>query len=144
VVAVVSFRVQHGPMRSADANKDLVRRIYERGYTLGEEAAFRDAYTDDFVHHGKTPDDPAIGGSAGQIASMKRFREAVPDARFTVCDLVAEHDLVAARLAITGTAVAGFGPVTPTGELHEIRAMVLFRFEHDRIAEEWFFTDPID
>lgn len=125
------------------ANKAIVRRIYERGYTLGEEDVFPASYADDFLHHGKTSDDPPISGAAGQIASMLRFRQVMPDVRFDVHDQVAEGDMVATRIVITGTPRERFGPVEPTGELQRIHAMVLFRLRDGLAVEEWFFTDPL-
>lgn len=130
-------------VNTADANKAVVRRIYERGYSLGDEDAILTSYAPDFVHHGKTSDDPPIPGAPGQVASMRKFREVMPDVRFEVEDLLGDGDMVAVRLLITGTPVARFGPVEPTGRPHRIHAMVLFRLRDGLAVEEWFFTDPL-
>lgn len=125
------------------ANGEVVRRIYEQGYTQGDEAVFPASYAEDFVHHGKTADDPDISGAPGQVASMRRFREVMPDVRFEVHHLLADGDMVAVRLVITGTPLERFGPVEPNGERQQIHAMALFRLRDVKAAEEWFFTDPV-
>jgi steroid delta-isomerase-like uncharacterized protein len=121
-------------------NRALVERVYREGYNGGDVRVYDDCYTDDFVHHSKTIHD-ITPGAGGERESMLRFRAAIPDARFEIVELVAEDDLVAARLQITGTPVTAFGDIEPDGEAIRIDAVAWFRVRDGRLAEEWFFVD---
>ena len=63
-----------------EANKQVVRDIYERGFNQGDASVFDTLYTRDFRHHSKTIHDVSPG-VAGEKESMLRFREAIPDAQ---------------------------------------------------------------
>ena len=123
----------------SDANERIVRRIYEQGFNRGDESVFDESYTDDFRHHHKTIHDVSKGG-AGEKESMLRFRKAIPDAHFEICDLMSAGDKVMAHLSITGTPVEAFPPIEP-GEPMHFRAVAVFRIDGGRIAEEWFYRE---
>ena len=124
-------------------NKEIIRRIYELGFNQGDASIFDELYTSNFRHHNKTIHDVAAGG-AGEAESMRRFREAIPDVRFTIEDQIAEGDRVANRLSIRGTPVKAFPPIEPTGEAMEFRAVAIFRLVDGKIAEEWFYREPAE
>ena len=124
-----------------DRNKEIVRRVYERGFNQGDATVFDDLYAPTFRHHNKTIHDVAAGGS-GEKESMRRFRDAIPDACFTIEDQIAEGDWVANRLLIRGTPVKAFPPIEPTGEVMEFRAVAIFRVVDGLIEEEWFYREP--
>jgi predicted ester cyclase len=117
----------------------LLRRIYDEGHNGGDESIYDECYLPGFVHHSKTIHDVAPG-AAGEKESMRRFRAAVPDVHFDVVDVLAQGDLAAVRLTITGHPRAAFGSIEAGGRL-DIHAVALFRLESGRVAEEWFFVD---
>jgi predicted SnoaL-like aldol condensation-catalyzing enzyme len=123
-----------------DINKAVVRRIYEQGYNAGEITVFEELYAPHFVHHSKVIFDVPAGG-AGERESMRRFRAAMPDAHFEILDQMAERDLVATRLRITGHPVAGYGQELTPGLAFDVHALALFRVEDGRVTEEWLFVD---
>ena len=122
------------------ANKAVIREIYERGYNDGEPGVFDELYAPGFVHHSKVIFDVPEAG-AGERESMRRFRAAMPDVRFTVLDQVAEGDLVASRLHITGHPVAPYGQELTPGVPFDVHALALFRVEGGRVTDEWLFVD---
>jgi predicted ester cyclase len=123
-----------------EANKAVVREIYERGYNEADVAVFDALYAPGFVHHSKVIFDVPAGG-AGERESMRRFRAAMPDATFTVLEQVAEGDIVATRLRISGHPVAAYGQELLPGTPFDVHALVWFRLEAGRVAEEWLFVD---
>ncbi len=124
-----------------ERNKAIVRRVYEAGFNQGDAAVFDELYAPGFRHHNKTIHDVAAGG-AGEKESMRRFRHAIPDVRFTIEDQIAEGDRVANRLTIRGTPVEAFPPIEPNGEAMEFRAVAIFRLRAGLIEEEWFYREP--
>ena len=120
-------------------NKEVVRRIYDEGFNRGDASVFDALYRPDFLHHSKTIHD-VERSAEGERESMLRFREAIPDARFHIDEMVAEGDKVVVRLTVTGTPVKAFPPIEP-GEPMAFRAVAIFRIEGGRAAEEWFYRD---
>jgi steroid delta-isomerase-like uncharacterized protein len=125
-----------------DANKKIIRRIYEQGFNAGDTGVYDELYADDFRHHNKTIHDVSSGG-AGEKESMLRFRDAIPDVRFTIDESIAEGDKVVVLLTVTGTPVKEFPPIQP-GEAMEFRAAAIFRITDGKVAEEWFYREPAD
>lgn len=125
---------------STDTNKAVVRALYERGFNGGDEDAFQELYARDFLHHSKVLHDLPAGGE-GERLSMLAFRAAMPDAHFEILDLIAEGDLVLARLHVTGSPVQDFGPTVRAGERFDSHAAALFRLEAGLLIEEWYFLD---
>jgi steroid delta-isomerase-like uncharacterized protein len=124
-----------------DRNKAVVERIYRDGYNGGDESVYAELYLPDFFHHSKTLHDVGQGGEA-ERQSMLRFRDALPDVRFDIEQLVAEGDVVAARLHITGTPRKDFGNVPAADGAFDRHCLALFRVDPDgRVAEEWFYID---
>jgi predicted ester cyclase len=123
-----------------EANKAVVRRIYEEGYDQGDPSVFHTLYAPDFEHHSKVTTEVSAAG-AGEEQSMRRFHAAIPDVRFTVLSQLAEGDWVATRLHISGHPVGDYGPVKATDEVFDVHSLVLFRVENGLVAEEWLFVD---
>ncbi len=121
------------------ANAALVRKIYAEGFNGGTPAVYDDCYWPDFRHHSKI-DFEVDPGAAGEKQSMVAFRTSIPDVHFELHDVLADGDLVATRLTITGTTAEAYVSI-PAGTTLEIRAMALFRIVDGRAAEEWFFVD---
>lgn len=122
------------------AAKALIERIYRDGYNGGDETVYRECYTDEFVHHSKVTHDVSPGAQ-GELESMHRFRAAIPDVRFEILDHVAEGDLIATRLRISGTQVKDFGTVGVGDGHFDRHVMALFRIADGKVAEEWLFID---
>ena len=122
-----------------DANAALVRHVYEAAYNGGDGSVFSESYQPDFLHHSKVIHD-VDAGAEGERQSMERFRQAIPDVRFTVLETTAQDDRVAARLSISGHPIAAYGTV-PAGGHWSVHALALFRIADGKIAEEWLFVD---
>ena len=125
---------------SLEANKAIIRRLYERGFNEGDCSVFDELYAADFQHHNKTIHDISSGG-AGEKQSMLRFREAIPNVCFRIDQSIAEADRVVVLLTVSGTPVTEFPPIKP-GESMEFRAAAIFRLADGKVAEEWFYREP--
>ena len=102
---------------------------------------YAELYQPDFYHHSKTLHDVGQGGEA-ERQSMLRFRDSMPDAVFEIVHQVAEGDMVATRLHITGTPRKDFGNVYAADGGFDRHCLALFRISEDgRLAEEWFYID---
>ncbi len=102
-------------MSSSHEAQAVVRRIYEAGFNQGNDTAFDECYTPDFVHHSKVIHDVALG----------------------------DADRVAARLRIHGHALQPYGTVAAGP--YDVHAVAWFRIvwgsSGPQVAEEWLFVD---
>lgn len=71
------------------------------------------------------------------------WRQGFPDLRFVTHEVVAEQELVAIRLTLTGTHLGEWNGRAPTGNRIEVDHMFLFRFEGDRVVEVWEVPDTL-
>jgi steroid delta-isomerase-like uncharacterized protein len=114
-----------------EANKALIRRVFEEVIPAGDHAAMRELMAPDFLDHDPLPGQPP--GAAGGAYVVTTMHGANPDLRFTIDDLVAEGDRVAVRWTLRGT---NSGPLLgrpATGRPVELAAIVIFRIADGRI-----------
>lgn len=80
-------------------------------------------------------DDPVIA------AAMQPAEEALSNRVNTVTRLMAEGDLVAATMRITGTHTGNLFGIPATGRDIDIESGVLLRIEEGKVTESWFLAD---
>jgi steroid delta-isomerase-like uncharacterized protein len=122
-------------MGGAEANKALIRRVFEEVIPAGVPAGMRAVVARDFLDHDPLPGQPAgVAGAEYVVANMAGGH---PDIRFEIHDLVAEGDRVTIRWTMRGTRSGTFLGQPPTGEQVEMSAIVIFRVEDGKLAERW-------
>ena len=72
---------------------------------------------------------------------VRSFRSSFPDARISIEDIVAEGDLVAARLMERGTHAGAFRGIPPTGRPVTYGSMTFLRIVEGRIVDHWGLLD---
>jgi steroid delta-isomerase-like uncharacterized protein len=123
-----------------EANKALIRRVFDEVIPAGDTAAMREAMAPDFFDHDPLPGQPA--GAAGGEYVVSTMHTAQPDLQFTIDDLVAEADRVTIRWTLRGTNTGPMLGRPPTGQPVEVAAIVIFRIAEGRIAERWAGWKP--
>ena len=146
-----------------DTNRELIRRLFEAMSRGADEeaAAF---WAPDAVNYGS-----GRAGQAGSAASRAAFRHvphgregirrvqeslraAFPDRQYQLEAMVAEADMVACRVRVTGTfgtmpqlPVDGTSLITkpPTGKPYEVQHIHIFRIAGGQIAEHWAARDDL-
>jgi predicted ester cyclase len=121
---------------SLQANKEVVRRVYEEGLSQGR---FEVPYTDDFVGHGGN----ATFSHADGMAEARGWREAFPDLRVEVDLMLAEADLVSVRWTARGINTGNGNGIIATGRKVQVSGTTVFRMEKGEIAEEWTAGDSL-
>lgn len=124
-----------------DANKALVRRLFEEVFPAGDPTAVRDLVAEEITDHDPMPGQPA--GVEGIEFVVSTLHAAHPDLRFTVDDLAAEADRVAIRWTLRGTNTGPMFGQPPSGKPIEQTAIVIFRIANGKIAERWAGFSPI-
>ena len=121
-----------------ERNKQLVEQIIDRIFVHQEDAAIDELVSEDFVPHtfGKMP-----SGREGLREGMKRAGAGVSDAEFTIHDMIAEGDRVAARLTTTARHTGTFMGIEPTGNRYSIDEIHIFRLHDGQLVEHWHAFD---
>jgi steroid delta-isomerase-like uncharacterized protein len=133
-------RDTRGSYVTHDANKALIRRVFEEVIPAGNTSAMRDVMAPDFLDHDPLPGQPA--GAAGGEYVVSTMHTAHPDLRFTIDDLMAEADRVTIRWTLRGTNTGPLLGRPPSGQPVELAAIVIFRIANGKIAERWAGWKP--
>jgi predicted ester cyclase len=123
-----------------EANKALVRRLYDEGFNQGNLAVVDEIVAPDAVTHDPIILDAPIGPDAIR-GGIEMIRKAFPDFRVEVLDLVAEGDKVASFLSMSGTNTGDYRRGGATHKKGTMRAFFLWRVADGRLAESWGMAD---
>jgi steroid delta-isomerase-like uncharacterized protein len=123
-----------------EANKALIRRIFEEVIPSGDTAAMRGLVAPEWFDHDPLPGQPA--GVEGPEYVVSTMHTAHPDLRFTIEDLLAEGDRVVIRWTLHGTNTGPMFGRPPTGQPVELAAIVIFRIADGKLAERWAGWKP--
>jgi predicted ester cyclase len=116
---------------SSEANKELVHHLVEEVVNQSNEAALD-------------------GVASGELADAARrwigpFREAFPDFRMEIVDLIAEDDKVVAHFKCSGTHRGEWRGRAPTGKRFEgVDEIYIFRVEGGRLRGAVAVEDNLD
>jgi steroid delta-isomerase-like uncharacterized protein len=122
----------------SDTNKALTRQFYER-FNAGDLTLVDDLVADDFVEHEQLPGlEPT---KAGLRQLFEGFHAAFRDGKFEVDDCIADGDIVAVRVRMTGTHEGEFMGVPATGRTIEVGVADFLRFDHGMVVEHWGVMD---
>ena len=128
---------------STEANKAVVRRMFEES-SKGQEAAMaamEELCAPDYVWHGTGvwPDMDL----AGMKQALTAWYAAFPDVHFTVEDLIAEGDKVAARVTMRATHQGEFMGIPPTGKAVTFTAIYVSRIAGGKYVEDSGIEDQL-
>lgn len=126
--------------RNTEANKALVRRVYD-AFDTGGIDLLDEIVAPDFVDHDPTPGQ--VEGLAGLKQAVGLFRAAFPDGEMTVNELVAERDMVYARVTLRGTHAGEYAGAEPSGRFVTAEGVETFRIAHGKIVEGWSWYGPL-
>lgn len=128
-------------MSDIEANKNLFLEMVDRVVGNDDWASASQYFTDDFVAHGAGPKPTPLDG----LQRLTRaWRAAFPDWRDEILDVVAENDLVVARLRASGTHLGRLLDIDPTGERCQWGMIEIVRIRDGKIAEQWGYSDFSD
>ena len=129
---------------SVEQNKAVLRREVEELYNhTGDLDVVEEIFSPEYVSH--EPTSGEVRGIEGARRFAATFREAFPDLRNTIEDMVAEGDKVVMRFRGSGThegeTTEAFG--SPTGKRMEITGITIKRLSGGKIVEAWTNFDAL-
>ncbi|CAE6689135.1 hypothetical protein R75461_00964 [Paraburkholderia nemoris] len=119
---------------SAESNKLFMSRFVEFINTANEVLA-EELVDANAIFHAPVSPDPFIGPQ-GYMKILGMMRSGFPDIQWTLEEMVAENDTVAARFIMRGTHQATFFGVPASGKKIQVQAVNFYRFSNGKIVEE--------
>jgi steroid delta-isomerase-like uncharacterized protein len=119
---------------SAESNKLLMSRFVEFINTASEALA-EELVDANAIFHAPVSPDPFIGPQ-GYMEILGMMRSGFPDIQWTLEEMIAENDTVAARFIMRGTHQATFFGVPASGKKIQVQAVNFYRFSNGKIVEE--------
>ena len=124
----------------SEDSKALVSRFFDE-VNAGNLEVIDGLFADDFVEHEEFPGlEPTKEGVKKFFAT---WLAAFPDARMDPHEMVAEGDLVTARVTMTGTHEGEFLGMPATGKRIEVEAIDMIRLRDGRFTEHWGVMDAM-
>ena len=116
-----------------------------RAYDLindGDIDGFGELMAEDFVEHEELPG--LAPSKEGVLTLFRGYREAFPDLRMTVEDIVASGDKAVARVTTTGTQTGEWMGMPASGRRAEVHLIDIMRFDEDGlVSEHWGVMDML-
>jgi steroid delta-isomerase-like uncharacterized protein len=117
-----------------EANKRVMLRFTQFINTASKELA-AELISPSAIFHVPGNSEP-LRGPAGYLAIIAMMRAGFPDIQWTLEEMIAEGDKVAARFTMRGTHQGTFHGVPPTGTRIEVKAMNIYRLSEGQFIEE--------
>lgn len=135
-------------MNMSEANKNLVRRHFQLIWNQRDDAACDELMADDYTENAAAPFATAqpgkVHGPTAMRGTVAWLTTQFPDMRMEVESLIAEDDLVVARVVSTGTNLGDLpGGPPATGQTFTARQCHWFRIVDGKLAEHWAVRDDL-
>jgi steroid delta-isomerase-like uncharacterized protein len=127
---------------SVDQNKALARQLVDEIFNRGNISLADQLMAPDFVEREQLP--PGIpSGREGVKVLATALRNAFPDFKATIEDVIAEGDKVVVRQTWSGTHRGEFMGVPPTGKSVSFVVFDVLRMAGGKVAEHWGLLDAM-
>jgi predicted ester cyclase len=123
---------------TTDDNKALVQQFFEQVINQRNLAALDQFVSPGGVNHTVPPGMPQ---EANQFLGL--YLNAFPDLKVTVEDLIADRDMVVARISYCGTHQGALRGMAPTGKQFTVMGINIFRIANGKLVEHWGLTDRL-
>ncbi len=120
-------------------NLETARLISEEVWGKCNIELVDELYAENYEDLNPIPGVPA--NREGLKIQLAMFRQAFPDMRATVDDLIESGDKVVTRYTVRGTHEGNLMEIPPTGKTAEISGISIVRFQDGKALEEYSLTD---
>ncbi|MFE6921016.1 ester cyclase [Nocardia sp. NPDC057663] len=120
---------------SSEANKAIIRRVFDEFVNQGDFSILDEIYRPDIVDHQPLPGAPE--GLEGVKYTIAGLRGGFPDLKVTIEEMSAHADHVVIHNTWRGTHDGEFLGLAPTGKQISSKGVVVWRLQDGKIAERW-------
>jgi steroid delta-isomerase-like uncharacterized protein len=122
--------------KMVEQNKEIARRFYDECWNQGKVDRVDQYVAKDCRYH-----DPVFPALAPGVDSLKRHitmcRNAFPDLRFTLDDIIAERDEVVVHWTANGTQEGQFVGIAATRKTATVGGTSIYRIKNQRMVEQF-------
>jgi steroid delta-isomerase-like uncharacterized protein len=128
-------------MMTGEERKALARQVIDEIVNKGNFSPVDEFFVANYILH--LSDGTQLNGPAQFKQFITMLRSAFPDIRYKVEDMACDGDILAVRTSFTGTMTGPLRGIPPTGKKVVMQEALFYRFEGDKIAEEWSFINQM-
>jgi predicted ester cyclase len=121
-------------MIDTDRNRSATRRWFTAGWK-GDVAYADELFLRDFSTNG------VVVGPEGPKRNVLNRLVGFPDLETHIDELIATDEIVVIRMHWTGTHTGIYSGVAPTGRGVVVRVISIWRFDGDRVCDNWTIQD---
>jgi steroid delta-isomerase-like uncharacterized protein len=125
-----------------EQNKRLMRLSVEEIWNKGNYELADKILSPGFIIYSSTPG-KEVHGANGTKNYYRSLRNAFPDLKFTIKDLIAEGNKVVTHLTAEGTHTGVFEGLPPTGKSFKVSAMNIDYIKNGKFTECWTNMDEL-
>ncbi len=126
-----------------DQNKQLAKRWFEEVWNQGRDGAIDELLSPEGVGFGLAEAGTEVHGPEQFRPFVRNFRDAFPDLRIIVEDMVAEADKVAIRFRVTGTNKGNGLGFPATGRTIDVTGMTIIQIANGMLVHGWNNWDQL-
>lgn len=129
------------PKNHEEINKRITHQIFDHVWSKANFDGLDELIDSNTCFHIRHHTVPMSPQDTRRVISG--WHHAFPDFRFTIEAMVAEDDLVAVRLILSGTHKGTWKDIPSTGKHISVTAMMFLRFEKGKLVEIWEDFDEL-
>ena len=141
LLVFVILGCQRAPSDTTTTNKEVVREFFT-ALDAQDFDALSDLLIEGFVAH--PADGTARVGRDAVFELIRGFYSSFPDYTHVIEEMIAEGDLVAARINYGGTHQGDFKGVAPTGKQVDYNGMFMLKVVDGMVTEAWSIDDNLN
>lgn len=126
--------------KELESNKKIASRFFEY-FSKGDIQQIENLWGSDYKLH--YPGKPQYLSKEESKQLLKEYISGFPELKFTVEGQVAENDIVATRITISGTQKGTFQGIPPSNKKITATGICIHRFVNNKIVEEWVELDAL-
>jgi predicted ester cyclase len=127
---------------SVEENQAAIRRLFDEVYNGHNLDVIGELVAEDVVNHSAT--DEHKHGIGGFRHVMKWGAALMPDGRYELLDTIAEGDMFACRVRVSGTMRGELFGVPPTGKSATFEHVHWHRVSGGKLVERWAARDDLE
>ncbi len=126
---------------SPEENKAVIRRLFDEVYNGQNLDVLEELVAQNVVNHSAVAEHQH--GIEGFRHVMEWGFDLAPDGRYELTGIIAEGDMVACRVTVSGTQEGEVFGIPPTGKSFSVEYMHWHRLAEGKLAERWAVRDDL-
>jgi steroid delta-isomerase-like uncharacterized protein len=123
-------------------NKQLIIKYFEEVWNSGKLEVLDEIISPAYINHNPGMANP-VHGPEGLKPIVSWIRQAFPDLKYVIENMVVSETQVAVHTTMHGTHTGDFFGLAPTNKAIKVSQMQIERIVNNKIVEHWRVTDDL-